>query len=57
MTTNNLPSKIKAEVIVHRADGTIERHSPISLDLVEEDRKAMENYLLLRKAFSLTHII
>ena len=57
MVTNNLPSKIRAEVVVHRADGTVERHSPISFDLAEEDKRAIENHLLLRKALALTRII
>ena len=56
MVTNDLPSKIRAEVVVHRADGTTERHLPISFDLMEEDRKAIENHLLLRKALALTRI-
>ncbi len=57
MVTNNLPSKIRAEVIVHRSDGTTEHHLPISFDLMEEDKKAIENHLLLRRALALTRII
>jgi len=56
MNMNFLPGEIKAEVKVHRADGSVETHKAIDIEMDEEIEKEIENYVLLRKAQILSHL-